>query len=53
VALPDGGPRFKYCEIRFVPVRESGSIFGGSGCFSARQVNEAGEPIPHVFFSSL
>jgi hypothetical protein len=53
MALPGSGPRWEYCEIRFVLVRESGSIFDGSGYFSARRVNEAGEPMPDVFFSYL
>jgi hypothetical protein len=53
MALPGSGPRWEYREIRFVPVRESGTIFDGNGSFSAQRVNESGEPVPDVFFSSM
>jgi len=31
MALPNGEPRFEYCEIRFESVRETGNIFDASG----------------------
>jgi hypothetical protein len=50
LSLP--GRKTQCCVIHFVPARETGSIFDGSGYFSARRINEAGEPIPEDFVSS-
>ena len=53
MALPANGPHCEYCEIQFVPVRESGSIFDGSGYFSVRRIDARGELVPDPFFSAL
>jgi hypothetical protein len=52
MALPGNGPGFEYCEIRFVPVRESGSIFDGSGYFSARRLGANRQPLSDAWFSA-
>jgi hypothetical protein len=53
MALPGGGPRFEYCEMRFVPIRESGSIFDRSGYFSARRLGANRQPVRSKNFNQL
>jgi len=53
MALPASGPPCEYCEVHFVPLRESGSIFDGNGYFSVRRTDARGELVSDPFFSAL